>query len=157
MCWSMAWSNALSSVPNTAQLGLCRHAASLTRCVKTDMLTGTWVSRRNAASASLASAAKPSLNLSWSRNPNPSSPMSITKSGVAAKPSYCCAGALAAVRHQGGDVDQAGHLVMQPGLGDDGAAPGMSDEDGGSVLQVQHPGGGGDVVLEGREADSGRS
>jgi hypothetical protein len=45
----------LSSVAITAQLGFVRHAAFFTFVSKTDMLIGTCESRRNAASASLAS------------------------------------------------------------------------------------------------------
>lgn len=55
------------------------------------MLIGTCASRRNAASASLVSAAKPILNLSGLRNPNPSSPTPMTTFGVGAKPAYCWA------------------------------------------------------------------
>src|SRR5690606_34496924 len=64
--------NALSSVAMTAQLGLARHAASCTVVVKADMLIGTCASRRNAASASLVSAAKAILDFSGFTKPKPS-------------------------------------------------------------------------------------
>lgn len=75
----------------TAQLGLARHAAFVTGVANTDMSIGTCESRRNAASASLRSSAKPILNFSGLRKPNPSSPTSMTKWGVGPKPSYCWA------------------------------------------------------------------
>jgi hypothetical protein len=91
MCCSIAWSNALSSVAMTAQLGLSRQAAFFTGAAKTAMLTGTCEALRKAASASLVSAAKPALNFSRLTKPYPSSPMSMTKSGVGANPPYCWA------------------------------------------------------------------
>jgi hypothetical protein len=67
MCSSIAWSKALSSVAITAQLGLVRQAAFVSRLSKADMLIGTCESRRNAASASLTSWAKPALNFAGLR------------------------------------------------------------------------------------------
>ncbi len=85
---SMRWSKALSSVAMTAQLGLVRHAAFFSLVPKADMLIGTCASRRKAASASLASAAKPALNFSGFKMPNPSGSVSITNSGGVVKPVY---------------------------------------------------------------------
>jgi hypothetical protein len=45
----------------------------------------------------------------------------------------------ARIGRQGGDVDEAGDLGVDARFGDDGAAPAVADENGGTILTVQRP------------------
>jgi hypothetical protein len=54
---------------------------------------------------------------------------------------------LAGVGREGGDVDERLDVGVVAGLGDDGPAVGVADEDGVLVL-IEHPAGDGDVVGE---------
>ena len=58
---------------------------------------------------------------------------------------------LSRLRRKGCDVDQAGHLRAGPRFGDDAAAIGMSDKDGGPILPVEDALRGSDVVGKRRQ------
>jgi len=103
----------------------------------------------NAARSGERSAANEAANLSRSRSRNPFLRGQDRRYGRArGRVGDQRADGLALVGGEGGDVDEAGDVVVRPGLGDDDAAVGVADEERRAVHLVEHLLGGGDVAVE---------
>ena len=146
-----------SSVATRYQLGLIRHAGSVTARSRASTPQGTCESAMNCGEAGGHVGGERLGELVLSRNRKPSTGRQDRGNGRAGRRvGDQGADRLALVGCERGDVDERGDLVVGAGLGDHDAAVGVADEHDRPGLLVEHVRRGGDVAGRATSLGSGR-